>query len=141
MRRLQRLLLTSRAAKLLAVRRVTQDNRGKKAAGVDGVKNLPASERPALAESLSLHGAASPVRRLGVVYVPNGMAMPYWTPKTSAADFEYTPILQPLEPFKDQMLVLTGLHGVPGGGAHAGRSTSFLTGVTSADGGASSKTG
>jgi RNA-directed DNA polymerase len=66
-RRLQRLLLTSRAAKLLAVRRVTQDNRGKKAAGVDGVKNLPASERPALAESLSLHGAASPVRR---VYIP-----------------------------------------------------------------------
>jgi RNA-directed DNA polymerase len=66
-RRLQRLLLTSRAAKLLAVRRVTQDNRGKKAAGVDGVKNLPASERPALAESLSLCGAASPVRR---VYIP-----------------------------------------------------------------------
>jgi hypothetical protein len=85
--------------------------------------------------------AASPVRRLGVVYVPNGMAMPYWTPKTFAADFEFTPILQPLEPFKDQMLVLTGLHGVPGGGAHAGRSTAFLTGVTSADGGTSSKTG
>src|SRR5947208_1691033 len=45
-RRLQRLLTTSRAAKLLAVRRATQDNRGKKTAGVDGVKNLPASERP-----------------------------------------------------------------------------------------------
>jgi RNA-directed DNA polymerase len=66
-RRLQRLLLTSRAAKLLAVRRVTQDNRGKKTAGVDGVKSLPAPDRPALAESLSLRGAASPVRR---VYIP-----------------------------------------------------------------------
>ncbi len=66
-RRLQRLLLTSRAAKLLAVRRVSQDNRGKKTAGVDGVKNLPASERPALADSLTLHGTANPVRR---VYIP-----------------------------------------------------------------------
>ena len=37
-RKLQRLLLSSRAAKLLAVRRVTQDNSGKKTAGVDGVQ-------------------------------------------------------------------------------------------------------
>ena len=66
-RRLQRLLMTSQAAKLLAVRRVTQDNRGKKTAGVDGVKNLPASERPALAGSLTLHGTSDPVRR---VYIP-----------------------------------------------------------------------
>lgn len=51
-RRLQRLLTTSRAARLLAVRRVTQDNRGKATAGVDGVKNLPAPDRPALADSL-----------------------------------------------------------------------------------------
>src|SRR5262249_23032009 len=65
-RRLQRLLTTSRAAKLLAVRRVTQDNRGKQTAGVDGVKNLPASERPALADSLALHGAADPVRRVSI---------------------------------------------------------------------------
>ena len=43
--RLQRLLMTSWAARCLAVRRVTQDNRGKKTAGVDGVKNLP--PRPA----------------------------------------------------------------------------------------------
>src|SRR5688572_23649209 len=61
-RRLQRLPTTSRAAKLLAVRRVTQDNRGKATAGVDGVKNLPAPERPALADSLALHGKADPVR-------------------------------------------------------------------------------
>ena len=36
--RLQRLLMRSRAARSLAVRKVTQDNRGKKTAGVDGVK-------------------------------------------------------------------------------------------------------
>ena len=42
---LQKLLLKSEAARLLAVRRVTQDNQGKKTAGVDGVKTVPPKER------------------------------------------------------------------------------------------------
>ena len=49
--RLQRLLITSRAAKLLAVRKVTQDNRGKKTAGVDGVKSLTPPQRLQLAST------------------------------------------------------------------------------------------
>ena len=90
----------------------------------------------------ALPGAApAVVRRFGVVYVPNGMAMANWTPKTTGAGFELTPILQPLEPVRDQMLVLSGLQGVKGGGVHAGRSTAFLTGVTSGDGRSSSRTG
>jgi RNA-directed DNA polymerase len=40
-RRLQRLLMKSRAARLLAVRRVAQENQGKRSAGIDGVKSLP----------------------------------------------------------------------------------------------------
>ena len=53
--RLQRLLITSRSAKLLAVRKVTQDNRGKKTAGVDGVKSLtPPQDAALLADMLSL---------------------------------------------------------------------------------------
>ena len=44
-RTLQRLLRHSCAAKRLAVRRVTQDNRGNKPAGLDGVKSLPANQR------------------------------------------------------------------------------------------------
>ena len=51
---LQRLLVNSRSAKLLAVRRVTQDNRGKKTAGVDGVKSLTPSQRMTISESLML---------------------------------------------------------------------------------------
>src|SRR5438034_9132014 len=43
--KLQKLLMKSRAARLLAVRRVTQDNQGKKTAGVDGVKSVPPKER------------------------------------------------------------------------------------------------
>jgi len=73
--------------------------------------------------------AAAPVRRLGVVYVPNGMAMEYWTPAATGAGYELTPILQPLAAFRNQMLVLSGLHG-HWNATHAGGSTSFLTGAS-----------
>ncbi len=43
--RMQKLLLKSEAARLLAVRRVTQDNQGKQTAGVDGVKSVPPNKR------------------------------------------------------------------------------------------------
>ena len=46
------------------------------------------------------------MRRFGVVYVPNGMAMEYWSPTGEGRDFGLTPILEPLEPFREQMLVL-----------------------------------
>src|SRR5205085_628454 len=65
-RKLQRLLMTSWSAKLLAVRRVTQDNRGRRTAGVDGVKALKPPKRLALAQSLSLTGKAQPVRRVWI---------------------------------------------------------------------------
>jgi RNA-directed DNA polymerase len=66
-RRLQKLLLRSPYAKLLAVRQVTQDNRGQKTPGVDGIAALTPPERLALAEHLQLDGNAAPVRR---VYIP-----------------------------------------------------------------------
>src|SRR5262245_54756750 len=56
--RLQRLLVTSRSAKKLAVRRVTQDNRGKKTAGIDGIKALTPRQRMTMAESLRLGSEA-----------------------------------------------------------------------------------
>jgi RNA-directed DNA polymerase len=64
--KLQRLLIKSRSAKLLAVRRVTQDNRGKATAGVDGVHSLPPAERLDLADTLSLNSFATPVRRVRI---------------------------------------------------------------------------
>jgi RNA-directed DNA polymerase len=64
--RLQRLLLTSRAAKLLAVRRVTQDNQGKHTAGIDGVKSLTPPQRLALAERLGKLPTGSPTRRVWI---------------------------------------------------------------------------
>ncbi len=65
-RGLKRVLKRSKAAKTLAVRQVTQDNRGKKTAGVDGVKSLPPVKRLAMAATLTLEGKASPVRRVWI---------------------------------------------------------------------------
>src|SRR5262245_10520763 len=71
--RLQKLLLKSRAAKLLAVRRVTQDNRGKQTAGVDGIKSLAPHQRQALAEKLGKLPIGRPTRRV-------------WIPKPGTAE-------------------------------------------------------
>ena len=66
-RRLQKLLIHNRAAKLLAVRRITQDNRGKNTPGIDGVCSLTPEERLELARNLKVGERADPVRR---VYIP-----------------------------------------------------------------------
>ena len=79
------------------------------------------------------NSAANPVRRFGVFYVPNGMAMKHWTPAAEGTAFETTRLLQPLAAYRDQMTVLTGLTGVPSNaGVHASAATRFLTGVTPA---------
>ncbi len=75
--------------------------------------------------------AAAPIRRFGVVYAPNGMMMPHWTPATEGAGFEFPTIMQPLEPFRSHVQVLSGMHGVESEGPHARSSTRFLTGVPS----------
>jgi len=64
--RLQRLLMNSWAARCLAVRRVTQDNRGKHTAGVDGVKSLTPPHRLELVASLKRFPKAQPVRRVWI---------------------------------------------------------------------------
>ena len=64
--KLQRLLMNSRSGRLLAVRRVTQDNQGKKTAGIDGVKSLTPKQRLKLSATLKVDGKASPVRRVEI---------------------------------------------------------------------------
>ena len=65
-RRLQKTLLNSWSARALAVRRVTQDNRGKKTAGVDGVKSLTPKQRLSLVNQLRLGSKVSPTRRVWI---------------------------------------------------------------------------
>lgn len=64
--KLQRLLMRSRSGRLLAVRRVTQDNQGKKTAGIDGVKSLTPKQRLSLSKTLKVEGKARPIRRVEI---------------------------------------------------------------------------
>lgn len=72
---------------------------------------------------------ADRVRRFQTFYVPNGMAMEYWSPIGEGAGFALSPILEPLAPFQDQMLVLSGIN-ANWVQIHAGASGSFLTGIS-----------
>lgn len=65
-RRLQKILMSSWSAKALAVRKVTQDNRGKKTAGVDGVKSLTPKQRLSLTGELKLGTKVKPTRRVWI---------------------------------------------------------------------------
>jgi len=73
--------------------------------------------------------AARPPHRFQSFYVPNGMAMEYWTPPDVGTNFTMTPVLEPLAPFRDQMIVVSGLK-ANWNYIHAGASGSFLTGTT-----------
>lgn len=65
-RRLQKTLMRSWSARMLAVRRVTQDNQGKATAGVDGVKSLNPAKRLAMVKKLGLKGKSKPTRRVWI---------------------------------------------------------------------------
>jgi hypothetical protein len=85
---------------------------------------------PAFAQT----AAAKPNLRFSIFYVPNGIIMDKWTPKTEGAAFEMTPTLQPLAAYRDRLLVLSGLaqnqgHAMPGeiAGDHPRASAAYLT--------------
>ena len=65
-RKLQKTLMRSWSNRVLAVRRVTQDNQGKKTAGVDGIKSLTPKARFELAGQLKLTGKSKPTRRVWI---------------------------------------------------------------------------
>ncbi len=77
--------------------------------------------------------AAKPVRRLGVIYAANGMVMDAWRPATEGPLEQLPPIQEPLAPFKDRMLILSGLDSKEADakdtGVHARIQAAWLTGV------------
>ncbi len=75
-----------------------------------------------------LRAAAKPAHRFQAFYVPNGMAMEYWTPVGEGKIFQLAPVMEPLAAYKDQLLVLSGLK-ASWNYIHAGASGSFLTGT------------
>ncbi len=77
----------------------------------------------------------NPVRRLGVVYHPNGVIYDQWLPTGVGAGYKLSPTLAGLEPFRDKLIVVTGLYSDAaealgdGGGDHSRASGTYLTGV------------
>lgn len=100
--------------------------------GLGTAVGLPFLEAMVPAFTPFASAAAKPRLRFGAVYTPNGAIMQSLTPKTVGTGFEFTPILKPLEPFRDSLVVVTNLtRSHPGSqvGDHAVSAAGFLTGV------------
>ena len=109
--------------------------------GIGATLALPLLDAMVPALTAQSRTAARPLRRLGFVYMPNGVArnvtgINYWTPLGEGSSFEFSPILKPLEPFRDRMVVVSGLaqhqadaHDDGANGDHTRGTSSWLTGV------------
>ena len=102
--------------------------------GIGATLALPLLDAMVPAHTATRLTAAAPVKRFAAVYMPMGANMAAWTPATEGA-LELSPALQPLAPFRDQLVVLTGLDHDPAtpkglaAGQHSRVMASWLTGV------------
>src|SRR5262245_15431657 len=96
---------------------------------------LPWMESLWSARAFGATGVATPPVRMACIFVPNGVMMPDWTPKTEGFGFKLPYILEPLAPVQDDLLVLSGLThdkgraNGDGPGDHARSASVFLTGA------------
>jgi len=99
--------------------------------GLGATLALPLLESMIPARTLLAKTAAAPSARLGFVYVPHGAVMAKWTPATEGAGFEFTPILTPLEPFRERLTVVSGLgqRAADSTAVHSLSPTTWLSGV------------
>ena len=99
--------------------------------GAGAALALPFLESLGFRRFIASAQAAAPPQRLLFYYVPNGMHMPAFTPAETGTEYTLTPILSPLAPFKNELLILSGLTNLPGrpdgAGDHAGGTSAFLT--------------
>jgi hypothetical protein len=99
--------------------------------GIGATLALPLLESMIPARTLLARTAAAPSPRLGFIYVPHGAVMAQWTPATEGAGFEFTRILQPLEPFRERLNVVSGLghKAADTSAVHSLSPTTWLSGV------------
>ena len=103
--------------------------------GLGTVVALPLLDAMVPALTAAANTPAKAVRRLGVIYHPNGVIYDKWLPKGVGADFEFSPTLAGLAPFRDHLTIITGLFSDQaealgdGGGDHSRASGTYLTGV------------
>src|SRR3989441_6869708 len=81
--------------------------------------------------AMTAQAATNSGSRLAFIYVPHGAIMDRWTPKTEGTDFEFTPILKPLEPFRQYVNVVSGLghKAADSTAVHSLSPTTWLSGV------------
>src|SRR5580698_3266028 len=70
---------------------------------------LPFLESMVPAQTPLRKTAANPKTRFTGIFVPHGMAPGYWVPEKTGEGFDFTPIMNPLEPFRDRTVILSGL--------------------------------
>ncbi len=101
--------------------------------GLGAAIALPMLDAMIPVRALAAAAAKKPPTRMAFLFVPNGAHMPDWTPAAEGADFDLPYILQPLQPHKNELLVLSGLaqdkgrSNADGGGDHARSAGSWLT--------------
>ena len=101
--------------------------------GVGATLALPFLD--AMVPAFSASAAVKPVKRFLPVYLPNGVVIRDLVPPSAGRDFEITPILRPLEPYRDQLTIVSGLGNAQGdalesgGGPHSLTSGVWLGGV------------
>ena len=103
--------------------------------GIGASVSLPLLDAMIPALTAAQNTPAKAVRRLAVVYHPNGVIYENWLPKGVGTELEFSRVLSPLEPFRNRTIVVTGLADRQaealgdGGGDHSRASGSYLTGV------------
>jgi len=106
--------------------------------GLGATLALPLLDGMVPAFASSMDTSAKAATRLSIVYIPTGLIMDKWTPAAEGSAFGITPIMEPLAPFRDRFVVLSGLALknadalLPGEGAvgnHSRASATFLSGV------------
>jgi len=97
--------------------------------GVGATVALPLLEAMVPALTPIVKTAANPAKRFGAVYIPHGAIMDQYRPATAGAGFEFTPILKPLEPFKNSLIVVSNLDRPGDDDSHATASAAWLSGA------------
>jgi uncharacterized protein DUF1552 len=73
--------------------------------------------------------AANTPFRFGAIYMPNGVYPDTWHPANIGSDFEFKPVMQPLEGFRDQLVTVSKMKAPWGESVHLGASSAFLNGT------------
>ena len=96
--------------------------------GIGATLALPLLDGMVPALSALARTAANPSQRFTFIYVPHGSIMKQWTPAQEGSGFEFSPILKPLEPFRQYVNVLTGLSST-GENGHSVSTAMWLSGT------------